>query len=87
MVTQAPSRTQTRSNPVISSIQQFWQKRGGDIIPPVIGIATFLTLWQLISWSGITRLPGPLSLWTDTRTRELMLYPFYDLGGLNKGLF
>jgi bicarbonate transport system permease protein len=72
---------------VISSIQQFWQKRGGDIIPPVIGIATFLTLWQLISWSGMTRLPGPLSLWTDTRTRELMLYPFYDLGGLNKGLF
>jgi bicarbonate transport system permease protein len=87
MVTNAQSRPQARPNPVISSVQQFWQKRGPDLIPPIIGIAVFLTVWQLVSWSGLTRLPGPLSLWTDTRTRELLLYPFYDLGGLDKGLF
>ncbi|PSN20132.1 nitrate ABC transporter, permease protein [filamentous cyanobacterium CCP5] len=68
-------------------LQTFWEKRAGDIIPPVIGTLSFLLIWQLASSSGITRLPGPISLWTDQRTRELLLYPFYDLGGLDKGLF
>jgi len=68
-------------------LQTFWEKRAADIIPPLIGTLSFLIIWQLASSSGITRLPGPLSLWTDQRTRELLLYPFYDLGGLDKGLF
>jgi bicarbonate transport system permease protein len=71
----------------VGKVQQFWQKNASEIIPPFIGIAVFLTVWQLFSWSGVTRLPGPVSLWTDTRTRELLLYPFCDLGGLDKGLF
>ncbi len=87
MVTQAPIRSQARPNPALGKVQQFWQKNASEVIPPIIGIAVFLTVWQLLSWSGVTRLPGPLSLWTDTRTRELLLYPFYDLGGLDKGLF
>ena len=68
-------------------LQNFWEKRAGDLIPPIIGTLAFLLIWQLASSSGLTRLPGPLSLWTDQRTRELLLYPFYDLGGLDKGLF
>lgn len=86
MVSQARSRKRS-SNGLPASLQTFWEKRRGDIMPPLIGIVAFLTIWQLVSWSGLTRLPGPLSLWTDQRTRELLLYPFYDLGGLNKGLF
>lgn len=86
MVSQARSRKRS-SNGLSTSLQAFWEKRRGDILPPLIGILAFLTIWQLFSWSGLTRLPGPLSLWTDQRTRELLLYPFYDLGGLNKGLF
>lgn len=70
-------------NPVSS----FWQKNSKNILPPLIGTLIFLALWQLISMSGITRLPGPLSLFTDQRTRDLLFYPFYDLGGLDKGLF
>jgi len=69
------------------AISGFWQKQSKNIVPPLLGILGFLTLWQLVSWSGITRLPGPLSVWTDERTRTLLLYPFYDLGGLDKGLF
>lgn len=86
MVSQARSRKRS-SNGLPASLQTFWEKRRGDIMPPLIGIVAFLTIWQLVSWSGLTRLPGPLSLWMDQRTRELLLYPFYDLGGLNKGLF
>ncbi len=65
----------------------FWKKQGSNIIPPVLGILGFLLIWQLFSSSGLTKLPGPLSIWTDERTRTLLLYPFYDLGGLDKGLF
>jgi bicarbonate transport system permease protein len=57
-------------------IVAWWQKSAKDILPPIIGILSFLTIWQLLSWSGLTRLPGPLSVWTDTRTRELLLYPY-----------
>jgi len=53
----------------------------------LMGVLGFLIVWQLFSWSGLTRLPGPLSVWTDQRTRELLLYPFYDKGGIDKGLF
>ncbi|MBW4543895.1 MAG: nitrate ABC transporter permease [Symplocastrum torsivum CPER-KK1] len=70
-----------------NAIQTFWKKQSKDILPPVLGVLGFLTVWQIFSWSGLTRLPGPLSVWTDQRTRELLLYPFYDKGGIDKGLF
>ncbi|MBD1810009.1 nitrate ABC transporter permease [Microcoleus sp. FACHB-SPT15] len=70
-----------------NAIQAFWKKQSKDILPPVLGVLGFLTVWQIFSWSGLTRLPGPLSVWTDQRTRELLLYPFYDKGGIDKGLF
>ena len=68
-------------------IQAFWKKQSKEIVPPLLGVLGFLIVWQLFSWSGLTRLPGPLSVWTDQRTRELLLYPFYDKGGIDKGLF
>lgn len=58
-----------------------------NILPPLIAISLFLIIWQLLSSTGITLLPGPASLWTDERTRELLLYPFYDRGGIDKGMF
>lgn len=71
------------SNPLL----QFWQKQSGNIIPAIAGFIAFLIVWQLFASSGLTRLPGPLSLFTEERTRILLLYPFYDRGGLDKGLF
>src|SRR5574339_592239 len=70
-----------------NALQAFWKKNSKDILPPVLGVLGFLFVWQIFSSSGLTRLPGPLSVWTDQRTRELLLYPFYDKGGIDKGLF
>ena len=67
--------------------RSYWDKNSKNIVPPLIGIFSFLFVWQLLSAIGITRLPGPLSVWTDERTRILLMYPFYDRGGLDKGLF
>ncbi|MGL5805186.1 MAG: nitrate ABC transporter permease [Xenococcaceae cyanobacterium] len=70
-----------------NAISSWGAKNGSDIILPILGLLGFLTIWQIISGLGLTKLPGPLTVFTDDRTRELLLYPFYDLGGLDKGLF
>ena len=68
-------------------INQWWKHNRKTILPPLFGIGGFLLFWQLSASLGLTKLSGPLSLWTEERTRELLLYPFFDRGGLDKGLF
>lgn len=72
---------------VSDSLKSFWQKNGENIFLPLIGVIAFIAIWQLISMSGITKLPPPSSIITDKNTRTLLLYPFMDRGGLDKGLF
>lgn len=61
------------------------QKQLPEIFPPVIAILIFLALWQLFSWTPGATLPGPIKVVEDTWI--LILYPFYDRGGIDKGLF
>jgi bicarbonate transport system permease protein len=68
-------------------LQAFWKKQSQNIMPPLLGILAFLVVWQLFSSSGFTRLPGPINVITEPRSRDLLLYPFFDRGGLDKGLF
>jgi len=70
-----------------NAIVSFWQKHQQDVLPPLVGIVGFLLLWELVCLLPGMRLPGPSSLFTDERTRTLLMYPFYDRGGLDKGLF
>jgi bicarbonate transport system permease protein len=65
------------------NITKLWK----DLLPPTIAIFIFLGVWQALSSSGVTLLPGPSSLFTDERTRTLIMYPFYDRGGIDKGMF
>jgi bicarbonate transport system permease protein len=65
-----------------------WLTRSsGQWLPPLLGVGGFLLLWQILSMSGLIALPSPSSLFTEERTRTLIFYPFYDRGGLDKGLF
>jgi bicarbonate transport system permease protein len=77
----------TNSRSQSSSLSQWWKANRRSIILPLLGIGGFLLFWQLSSSLGLTKLSGPLSLWTEERTRDLLLYPFFDRGGLDKGLF
>ncbi|WP_414545157.1 nitrate ABC transporter permease [Nostoc sp. CCY0012] len=61
------------------------QKQFPELIPPIIAIAIFLAIWQLFSWTPGATLPGPIKVVQDTWI--LILYPFYDKGGIDKGLF
>jgi bicarbonate transport system permease protein len=70
-----------------SGLALWWKRNRKQVLPPIFGIFGFLLVWQLGDTLGLSRLPGPLSLITDDRTREMLINPFYDRGGLDKGLF
>ena len=55
------------------------------VLPPVITILIVLTLWQGLTGDSLAGLPSPAAIWRDSR--ELILNPFFDRGGVDKGLF
>ena len=56
-----------------------------EIVPPLVAIAIFLVVWQLFSLTPGATLPGPIQVVQDTWI--LIGWPFYDKGGIDKGLF
>jgi bicarbonate transport system permease protein len=56
-----------------------------DLIPPLVAIAIFLLVWQIFSLTPGATLPGPIKVVQDTWI--LIGWPFYDRGGIDKGLF
>ncbi len=57
----------------------------GAVLPPVVTLAIILLLWQGLSGSQPGGLPAPATIWLESR--ELILNPFFDRGGVDKGLF
>ncbi|GAB4215877.1 MAG: nitrate ABC transporter permease [Synechococcales cyanobacterium] len=64
-----------------------WNQYRDQILPPIVGVLGFLILWQVLASSGVIRLPGPLDVWNDERSRYLILNPFYYNSDLDQGLF
>ena len=56
-----------------------------NVIPPVLVIALVLVIWQVLCSKPGASLPPPLKVLDDTW--ELIIDPFFDRGGLDKGLF
>ena len=56
-----------------------------SIIPPLIAIAIFLAIWQLLCSGAGSSLPGPIATIKDT-WNPLIINPFFDNGGTDKGL-
>ncbi|NJM28300.1 MAG: nitrate ABC transporter permease [Pseudanabaena sp. RU_4_16] len=67
-------------------VQSFWDKQWQNIWPPIMGILGFLLIWQVLSGLGLLKLPAPTDIVMNPKTRAYLLYPFFDFGGLNKGL-
>ena len=54
-------------------------------LPPLLGIALFILLWQIVSSSGgESGLPGPAKTWESAKL--LFADPFYDNGPNDKGI-
>ncbi|ARJ64737.1 nitrate ABC transporter, permease protein [Magnetospirillum sp. ME-1] len=57
----------------------------GRVLPPMIGLAVVLGIWQLACSGPGAMLPGPAKVVHDTW--GLIADPFFDRGGVDKGLF
>ncbi|UAL12679.1 nitrate ABC transporter permease [Caulobacter segnis] len=57
----------------------------GVAIPPVLTLLVVLGLWQAIVGDSYAGLPSPKQVWLESK--DLILHPFYDNGGVDKGLF
>ena len=55
------------------------------VVPPVVVIALVLVVWELLCRKAGATLPPPSRVLKDTW--ELIVDPFFDRGGIDKGLF
>lgn len=55
------------------------------VVPPVVVIAVLLGIWELLCRKQGASLPPPSRVLADTW--ELIVDPFFDRGGIDKGLF
>jgi nitrate/nitrite transport system permease protein len=55
------------------------------VIPPLIVFALLMVFWELVCRRAGSTLPPPSKVYKDTK--ELIFDPFFDHGGIDKGLF
>src|ERR1700694_4820285 len=55
------------------------------VVPPLIVLALLMLFWELVCRRAGSTLPPPSRVYKDTK--ELIFNPFFDRGGIDKGLF
>ncbi|MBP0447645.1 nitrate ABC transporter permease [Roseomonas sp. SSH11] len=55
------------------------------LLPPMLVVLTLVVLWEVVASGPDATLPSPSKVWADAG--ELIADPFFDRGGLDKGLF
>jgi nitrate/nitrite transport system permease protein len=55
------------------------------VVPPLVVLALLLLFWELACQRAGSALPPPSRVFKETK--ELIFDPFYDRGGIDKGLF
>ena len=55
------------------------------VLPPLLILLALLALWEFFASGPNATLPPPSKVWTDAH--DLIVDPFFDRGGLDKGLF
>jgi len=56
-----------------------------QVVPPTIVLIVLVVLWEVLASGPNATLPPPSRVWTDAH--DLIVDPFFDRGGLDKGLF
>jgi nitrate/nitrite transport system permease protein len=56
-----------------------------NVFPPLIAVGAIVGLWELLCAAPDASLPPPSRVISETW--ELIVHPFYDRGGIDKGLF
>jgi nitrate/nitrite transport system permease protein len=60
------------------------EKIATNVLPPLAVLALFLVIWQIAASRAGSSLPPPTQVFTESR--DLILHPFFDNGGTDKGL-
>jgi nitrate/nitrite transport system permease protein len=55
------------------------------VIPPALMLLVLMGLWQVAAGDSYTGVPSPGRIWTESK--DLITDPFFDNGGVDKGLF
>ena len=63
----------------------WFQKKSKYIVPPLLALAVFLIIWQILCPPGSKGLPGPMEVIAQTWD-PYIINPFFDNGGTDKGL-
>lgn len=82
----APAPAQL-SRPVLASLPKASRiaPMVANVLPPVMILLGFIGLWEFLASGPGATLPPPSKVWTDSY--DLIVDPFFDRGGLDKGLF
>ena len=56
-----------------------------NVLPPLLAVAAIVAIWELLCAAPDASLPPPSRVVSETW--ELIVDPFYDRGGIDKGLF
>ena len=70
---------------LLPALGKFARAAATRLGPPLVMLALLVLAWHLATLGPKSHLPGPLQVWHSSR--ELIINPFYDHGGLDKGLF
>ena len=73
-----------RKAPLAESMSMNLEKIAAQLVPPLLVILILLIAWQLSAGHPGARLPSPLQIYQDSH--DLILHPFFDNGGTDKGL-
>ena len=72
-----------------SSLVADLARRGGAVaaalLPPLLTLIVLLGLWQITAMNHPGGVPSPTAVWADSHA--LIMDPFFDHGGIDKGLF
>jgi nitrate/nitrite transport system permease protein len=71
---------------IFASVLSALQKSPRKIVAPIVALAIILIIWQVLSAGENPNLPAPLTVLKETWD-PLIVNPFYDNGGTDKGLF
>src|SRR3954447_21472129 len=71
--------------PVAEKYVKMARETAARVVPPLIVLALLLLFWELVCRRAGSTLPPPSRVFKETK--ELILDPFFDRGGIDKGLF
>ncbi|HEX2561631.1 nitrate ABC transporter permease [Phenylobacterium sp.] len=74
-----------RARPLASRLAAAGRGVAETGVPPLIVLLTVGMVWEVMAQSNPQGLPGPSAIWRDSR--PIILDPFFDNGGVDKGLF